>query len=972
MMMGVHDVFVKSRSSFGFLLLIFGVLMVDTITAQIYLAGIYDQTAFWWGEDIFRITVDLYNEGFFNDEGESLTAQSFLVYELADSACDETEAIRTYWDLRTANSGVPMDGVVGTRCSGSSLSLARLTGVEEVAQVSPSATSGKLSDKDRYPFFSRLVAPHDETGEAGAMVALLRAFGWDRITILTADTQFSKDWATDLRKIWTGPHNDETGSWTGEVIYSDTIRVDAVTGTIDQESIEQTLANIPTDPRSNSRVIVLPVHNTDAFPILKTAREMSFQPETIWVGPSAWIGRDDVGGELDWLPPYASPGWIGLAPLRNDNEYAEAFKKKVEDELEWTDLPTYAAEMVDSIVLLAKAIDIARTSPGKDATTVLRDMVYERGISGRVEFTASGDRKDPQYSVLNYGPNGWKEVGVASPKVGSASIQEEDICWASLGCSVQEVPSDKYPVPKQKLPVWVLVLIPIICLALLAIAFKYWRSHRRKDEIRRELATLQKSVVGMRAAATMYIPTSILENDNMRMKIDTSGNSKVSSLVLSCSLKADSSLVSKAQWYWKETSGFVDRHDPSQVLGDGEGWIKYDEFSNNTIEAAYMQQQGKGTVSLDPYVIDFDTNLQTKQSTGFQREVKRVAGNTKDDSLSMTDTDPSISQSSTSLPRDLCKEPQIVLLAGDVVQISKHYKDSWAFGTKLFHADEIAARELVEITMKDNDVESIDGTNLCADAGWFPLDITRVPTPEDLAGLQKNVGDAGELNDPNNWEDIVDPEVVQRHSLNSSSQEYQRISSAFLNSLNDGQVKILQIERIQNRALWQSYVVKRQTICNRETKLKGEKADSKDASIIRQRALQRFERCWLYHASKKEDINKIIQQGFNRSFCGKNATMYGKGVYFARDSSYSASRVYSVPDKKGNQYMMACRVVVGEYCRGKKDAVVPDVRDTRSHTLYDTTVGLLGNDTMRNPSIYVTYHDAQAYPEYIIKFKTKA
>ena len=104
-------------------------------------------------------------------------------------------------------------------------------------------------------------------------------------------------------------------------------------------------------------------------------------------------------------------------------------------------------------------------------------------------------------------------------------------------------------------------------------------------------------------------------------------------------------------------------------------------------------------------------------------------------------------------------------------------------------------------------------------------------------------------------------------------------------------------------------------------------------------------------------------------FSGKNATMYGKGVYFARDASYSAYPTYAVPDSQNNQYIMACRVVVGEYCRGKKDALTPDVRDFATHSLYDSTVGLLSNDTMSNPSIYVTYHDAQAYPEYLIKFR---
>ena len=63
-------------------------------------------------------------------------------------------------------------------------------------------------------------------------------------------------------------------------------------------------------------------------------------------------------------------------------------------------------------------------------------------------------------------------------------------------------------------------------------------------------------------------------------------------------------------------------------------------------------------------------------------------------------------------------------------------------------------------------------------------------------------------------------------------------------------------------------------------------------------------------------MEKIIQQGFNRSFCGKNATMYGKGVYFARDASYSSCDTYSPKNKSGHKFILACSVVVGEFCKG--------------------------------------------------------
>ena len=91
--------------------------------------------------------------------------------------------------------------------------------------------------------------------------------------------------------------------------------------------------------------------------------------------------------------------------------------------------------------------------------------------------------------------------------------------------------------------------------------------------------------------------------------------------------------------------------------------------------------------------------------------------------------------------------------------------------------------------------------------------------------------------------------------------------------------------------------------------------------------------------------------------------MYGKGVYFARDASYSTYPLYSPPDAQGWQTVFAVRCVVGEWSQGVRDGLTPGIRDDRMNLLYDTTV-----DDMKKPSIFVTYHDAQAYPEYRIRF----
>jgi len=221
--------------------------------------------------------------------------------------------------------------------------------------------------------------------------------------------------------------------------------------------------------------------------------------------------------------------------------------------------------------------------------------------------------------------------------------------------------------------------------------------------------------------------------------------------------------------------------------------------------------------------------------------------------------------------------------------------------------------------------------------------------------LNERMGGAGAncLEPPPTWLPLKDPLVAELVAL-AEGPEKKTVVEAFMRSLKPN-VKVAKVLRVQNLSLWQSFAVKRQTIVSREC--------TDCASIRSSKALGRVERVWLFHGTGPETVPKIMQQGFNRSFCGKNATMFGKGVYFARDASYSSSPKYSAPAPDGTQHMFLCRVVVGEYCTGVKDALAPSVRDESKHMLFDSTV-----DNTHDPNIYVTYHDAQAYPEYLVHF----
>ena len=93
-------------------------------------------------------------------------------------------------------------------------------------------------------------------------------------------------------------------------------------------------------------------------------------------------------------------------------------------------------------------------------------------------------------------------------------------------------------------------------------------------------------------------------------------------------------------------------------------------------------------------------------------------------------------------------------------------------------------------------------------------------------------------------------------------------------------------------------------------------------------------------------------------------TAYGRGVYFARDASYSSSARYAAPDVNGHQHMYLARVLTGEYTTGQGAFLVPPPKDPQNPAvLYDSVV-----DNVQSPGIFVIFYDPQAYPEYHIEF----
>jgi len=958
----------------------------------IKIAGILDLTNFDWAETIFEVTIDLLrdpNNGFFDEIFDpylsSLREDTPISFEVLDGACDGHKALSSYWKTK------PVQALIGARCSGASIPLGWMGGFDNVPQISMSSTSARLSDKSEFPNFSRVVSPDDERGQVGALVSTLGLFNWDRVTIINTDTSYAKDLATSFQRIWRG-----------EVAYTGNIEM-LPDGTIDQSSARKILESAPhKDPVNNSKVVVLLAHSQHAIPILELARNY-YPKDTYWVGSESWTGEksNEIGrlgiGHLGVVPFRLKPennqvyskflelGGSRLTPiLSNDLQQRSpsTAPSSLSNDLQQrspSTLPDYASEYtVDAIVAMFKALSATPMelwNDGDAVTKKLRELEFE-GLSGKVSFTSEGDRKEPMFTIMNLQSDGgsfeWVEVGRTQNFEGSASFGDyglRGVCFAGAGCGLDAAPDDSPPIPVDKLRIWAPLVIVFLCLFFYRYRSKKIEASRKTKAIlaakEAELNDFKNSVVNMCAAEEQYVPK--LSASSLTFE-DSS----------SFALPPPSPLTSlppppTITWCWKEHDGHMHKWRDDEIEGNrADRWIKYD--CPLYIESVYNRQGGSGIFKLNSnYIINFATWTQTNNDTNFQREVKRVVKHLQQEqSPNNTKRAPSaidfssIARFAGSPPSKIAKEPQMVLVPGDIVQISKKRKDNWAYGSKLHLEDEPLGRRLVLLALLTCDTQSSSSTKKIGDGdgdednkviitnnhGWFPMAVTRAPDTNDLATLRKTLGDAGDLSAPDTWDKIVDPSVVQKSApLNPSSKEYREVSNSFLMTL-PKTTKIMRIYRIQNMAMYQSYIVKRKTIVDR------------DKTLTEKQALARFERRWLWHGTNEDSVEKIIQQGFNRSFCGKNATVYGKGVYFARDASYSAADLYSPKDAKGNKYILACSVVVGEFCTGKRDARTPDLRNATKNILYDSTV-----DNETRPSLYVTYHDAQCYPDYMIVFK---
>ncbi|XP_078489421.1 protein mono-ADP-ribosyltransferase PARP14-like isoform X2 [Ciona intestinalis] len=119
----------------------------------------------------------------------------------------------------------------------------------------------------------------------------------------------------------------------------------------------------------------------------------------------------------------------------------------------------------------------------------------------------------------------------------------------------------------------------------------------------------------------------------------------------------------------------------------------------------------------------------------------------------------------------------------------------------------------------------------------------------------------------------------------------------------------------------------------------------------------------LFHGTSPESCEKICKEGFNRSYAGKNATKYGKGMYFAVNSSYCHDNGFA-QQGTGNCHMFLAEVVTGEFGQGSRDCIeAPSTSSGNKESCHSAV------DNTTNPSMFIVFRDYCVYPHYLLSYQ---
>jgi hypothetical protein len=323
--------------------------------------------------------------------------------------------------------------VVGAGCSGPSTEAGLVFAELGVPMVSPSSTSGRLSDVEKYPTFFRTAAGDD--GQAKALLDLATSFGITKAAVIATRDAFSQSFAEGIARF--APGNDIEMT-TVALICEDT----NCEGYYDE--VYQKMSDIKD---SGVKTIFSTSHCTNARLIQEIAYKLDMTADNCYMFISGDASANDAcwdrlstesayGVHTDFVPKESNLGFTGTQPRGGSGDIYKDFTGfwAEQDECIFPgqihqdgvfDVEQFTSEAYDALLTIAVGIKNIREAGGEVTRAALieeidKDDFVFQGATGIVSFGGEfeppiGDHdRPPIYDIVAF-EGVWLVVGYWSP-----------------------------------------------------------------------------------------------------------------------------------------------------------------------------------------------------------------------------------------------------------------------------------------------------------------------------------------------------------------------------------------------------------------------------------------------------------------------------------------------------------------------------------------------------------------------------
>jgi len=388
-------------------------------------------------------------------------------------------------------------------------------------------------------------------------------------------------------------------------------------------------------------------------------------------------------------------------------------------------------------------------------------------------------------------------------------------------------------------------------------------------------------------------------------------------------------------------------------------WKRYDVDSNTILNnglLCFQNDPNAKEVSLGHvqhsdsnkgknYIVDLELKIQTNCASGFQRTIRwQPINNTlskqkeeeeeEEEDLDVVDVDETnfgdLNLIFNAYKEDIKNVPQLLFLLQESV-INEFMTNSHELDlTEMSDLLRKAVQQKFYTLIEQND----DGLMIKGDPDYVKEVKTLVF--EILANRQsvkKNIF-------PSTWSPST-TNKVDVFRLAISSPEWKEVEKDFKATLPSA--TIFEIERIQNYRLWKSVHFNREKL---------EEVNGKPPTITK-----------LFHGTGSSDPTLIYDSPDGFSMNLSETGLWGRGTYFALNSSYSDA--YASKNTHKLKQMFYCEVTTGEsFFSDPKVYQIPPFRDENNKIRWDSV-----NGYTRGCQVYIVYENQRAYPNYLITYK---